>query len=443
MKNYKLEEKLNKYIFDPRNSVLNFELACEYFDVKQYAAALSYYLRCAELSDDDDLVYESLLLSWDCMDRIGRNKTFERGQLLHIISQSPHRPEAYLMMCQWLEFNGEARIESKQEVFTLMYTYASIGISNEKNQKPFRYFNRYPGYYATRFYKAYVGWQIGKIKESEDGMIDLYNNHKHNMTEDYKVYIYNNIVNLRIQDRVIENKNENNSYEDDIKNTNFVLYDKSKFNRLKFKFEGSEKIDKNYAQAYQDIFVLSMLNGKKNGTYLEIGSSLPYYGSNTVLLEKEFDWEGISLDIDQNVVDQFKEKRNNKVICKDATKVDYKRLLDEFGHKTIDYLQVDCEPAHVTYDILLRIPLNKYKFGIITFEHDSYEFGPSIRDISRQYLESFGYVLVVNNVSPLNNKPFEDWWVHPDLIDFEIINKMKLVDGKTKNIENYILNDEK
>ena len=77
------------------------------------------------------------------------------------------------------------------------------------------------------------------------------------------------------------------------------------------------------------------------------------------------------------------------------------------------------------------------------FEHDSYEFGPSIRDISRQYLESFGYVLIVDNVSPLNDKPFEDWWVHPDLIDIETINKMKLVDGKTKNIENYILNDEK
>ena len=63
MKNYKLEEKLNQYIIDPRKDICNFELACSYFDIQQYASAISYYLRCAELSKNEDLVYESLLCS--------------------------------------------------------------------------------------------------------------------------------------------------------------------------------------------------------------------------------------------------------------------------------------------------------------------------------------------------------------------------------------------
>ena len=35
----------------------------------------------------------------------------------------------------------------------------------------------------------------------------------------------------------------------------------------------------------QDIFVLSMLNGKKNGVYVEIGADQPRVISNTYLLE--------------------------------------------------------------------------------------------------------------------------------------------------------------
>ena len=62
--------------------------------------------------------------------------------------------------------------------------------------------------------------------------------------------------------------------------------------QLRFPFEGSGNIVKNHSQAGQDLFVLSVLNGKRNGKYLEIGSRRHYYGNNTWLLESEFelDW---------------------------------------------------------------------------------------------------------------------------------------------------------
>ncbi len=59
------------------------------------------------------------------------------------------------------------------------------------------------------------------------------------------------------------------------------------------------------------MFVLSMLNGKKNGTYLEIGAGSYYYGNNTYLLEKSFDWNGISIDINESLSIDFNNNRNN------------------------------------------------------------------------------------------------------------------------------------
>ena len=39
-------------------------------------------------------------------------------------------------------------------------------------------------------------------------------------------------------------------------------------------------------EAHQDKFVVNMLNGKKNGFFVEIGSYDPIYANNTYILEK-------------------------------------------------------------------------------------------------------------------------------------------------------------
>ena len=44
------------------------------------------------------------------------------------------------------------------------------------------------------------------------------------------------------------------------------------------------KIKENHSQAYQDLFVLTMLGSKKNGRYLEIGANHPTAFNNTWLL---------------------------------------------------------------------------------------------------------------------------------------------------------------
>ena len=202
MKNYKLEKRIEDYVLNPRDAILNFDLACSYHDIQQYAAALSYYLRCGELSKDKDLVYESLILAWDCIYKSGNRKLFERGQILQLIAQSPHRPEGYHLICYWLEHSEEGIVNSLTEIYNQIYSYACIGIYNKKNSIPFRYYKGYPGDYVLDFYKGFAGWHMGKVKESESIFIDIYNNQKDILSEGWKNLILNNIEKLGVKNRI-------------------------------------------------------------------------------------------------------------------------------------------------------------------------------------------------------------------------------------------------
>ena len=127
------------------------------------------------------------------------------------------------------------------------------------------------------------------------------------------------------------------------------LYDNSKFSRLLYKFPGADTIEKNYSESYQDMFVLSMLNGRRDGTYLEIGAGSATYGSNTALLEKNFGWRGVGLDLSAEFVSDHQKNRTNPCLLKDATLIDYEKFLQgQDFPRDIDYLQLDCDPPDVT-----------------------------------------------------------------------------------------------
>jgi hypothetical protein len=203
-------------------------------------------------------------------------------------------------------------------------------------------------------------------------------------------------------------------------------YFKKDFNKLRYQFVGSKDIQNNYSQAFQDMFALTMLNGKKNGTYVEIGGDHGVIISNTYLLETQFEWNGVAFEIDQKKVDEYNLIRNNKCLCADATTFDYKSFFKEKGFlKQIDYLQVDIEPAWRTLNALKALPLDDYRFSVITYETDLYHDGPDFAEESRKILQDCGYELVVRNVANEGN-PFEDWYVDPNIVDKKIIEKIKI-----------------
>lgn len=224
-----------------------------------------------------------------------------------------------------------------------------------------------------------------------------------------------------------------------------MKFTSKKNNRFRCSFEGSDKIEKNWSQAYQDLLVLSILNGKRNGTYLEIGAYHSSTISNTWLLESQFGWDGLSFDIAKRCVADWAANRKGKFLLQDATTADYDKCIQDAGlPKHIDYLQLDIDPSHVTYKAMLQIPFEKYTFSIITFETDYFRAkdanAAKVREDSRAYLQSKGYILVAGDVSGRKDKPFEDWYVSKDIANSENFKKNFFIKPDFNDLgENFVL----
>jgi hypothetical protein len=212
--------------------------------------------------------------------------------------------------------------------------------------------------------------------------------------------------------------------------------------KLKYPFFGSEYIKETYSQAFQDIFVLTLLEGKENGKYLEIGCNVPKYTNNTYLLSSKFNWDGISIDFLSDMAYLWNNQRpNNTFLCCDATTCDYDKFLSEKfpDEYIIDYLQLDIDPPTNTLKALIQLPLQKYRFRVITFETDIYSGGESefVREQSRQILSDLGYVRILSDVLVNGNLPYEDWWVDLNLVNAEIAQKIYengLIDQNPYNV---------
>lgn len=270
-----------------------------------------------------------------------------------------------------------------------------------------------------------LAWDMGKRQECRNLLLALMDKYWDSMSQDYKNLVEQNISRIGITD---DSQSQ-------------IMYDKSNHKTLRFQFNNSQVIEKNYSQVFQDVFVLMAHNGKKNGTFVEIGGADPFYRNNTALLEETFGWKGISIEYDSDFSEKYKIQRPlTKVINSDALSLDYRKILQEnFDTKTIDYLQLDIEPARNTYECLLKIPFDEYKFAVITYEHDHYiDVTKICREKSREYLRSKGYILAVGDVSPDGYSTFEDWWVHPDLIGEDILAKILDSSEKIKKIDEYM-----
>jgi hypothetical protein len=166
-------------------------------------------------------------------------------------------------------------------------------------------------------------------------------------------------------------------------------------------------------------FIINLFKGKKEGVYVELGAYHSEEISDTHILEKNYDWTGVSFEIDKDRQAEFNLNRSNPCMG-DALKFNY---LDYFEKNNfpnqIDYLSVDIDdgysvdgrPMANQYSSLhglISLPLTQYRFSFIAFEHDANMYYKNIvmRDIQREILDSLGYVL-------LQRLHHEDWWVDP------------------------------
>jgi hypothetical protein len=183
-------------------------------------------------------------------------------------------------------------------------------------------------------------------------------------------------------------------------------------------------------QSKQDEFVIKTLNYKKNGYFLEIGSNHPININNSYILEKEYNWTGLLVEYDQKYEDLYKLHRTSKYIIKDATTIDYNSLFLQYNFpKNMDYLQIDLEVSNnstlKTLELLDNTLFKNYTFSVITFEHDIYTGDHyNTRAKSREIFLRNGYVLVFSDVKN-SGYPYEDWYVHPNYVNMDFINKIK------------------
>lgn len=379
-----LQELLNNHVMDPKNPYKLYELAKEYDNLEQGAMAVSLYLKTADLTTDTLLQYKCLLGIGNAYWRQGNRKATVEGAFQDAAALIPARPEAHYFLTKLYEEHSQ---------WKMCYLHARLGrmfhVADDLDVG-------YPGRKALAFAEALSKWYITGTQEGKHALFNLK-------------------FRTLLQD---EHKEKINRILNQIFYPDTIPYQKVDYDRFKFKFPGLKDITKNYSKHYQDLFVLSVFNGKENGTYLEIGSGDPFVHNNTALLETEFNWSGISIDTEPRLCYNFKENRRNTVICADATEIGFIDLFDKHCvGPIVDYLQIDCDEASL--DVLEKIPFQTTKFGVITFEHDSYRLGTETRDKVRAMLKKFGYVLLVNDAAFTEHCSYEDWYVHPDVVDIK------------------------
>ncbi len=198
------------------------------------------------------------------------------------------------------------------------------------------------------------------------------------------------------------------------------------------------------AQLHQDLFVLSELGLKRSGYFVEFGAASGESLSNTHLLEKSFDWQGILAEPAKYWHPALKSNRtchietdcvwkesnsilnfNEVATAKEFSTVDSHSSSDMHAHirekgitysvKTIslvdllnkygapsvvDYLSIDTEGSE--YDILNSFDFARYQFRVITCEHN---FSPQ-REKIFSLLTAKGYERKFEQYSQ-----FDDWYV--------------------------------
>lgn len=197
------------------------------------------------------------------------------------------------------------------------------------------------------------------------------------------------------------------------------------------------------SQIRQDLFVLSELNFKREGYFVEFGATNGIDLNNTYLLETKFNWNGILSEpakcwhkdlkknrkctLDFNCIWKESDEtltfhETDNAVLSTISKYAYsdihgksRKISKEYQVKTlslnelldkckapreIDYLSIDTEGSE--YEILKAFDFSKYSFKIITCEHN---FTPN-RSKIKSLLEKNGYVRKYETISS-----FDDWYV--------------------------------
>lgn len=182
---------IREYSVDPENAEKSYTLGRLYEDMGQTAAAISYLLRTAERTEDENLAYECLVRVGTCFDRQGNRHNTVRGIYKHAIRFKPYRPEAYYLLSKYDNF-----YQNHQDAY--YFSHMGLELLNS-NVQPLRGDVGYPGIYGLMLEKAISGWLWGKREECNELLDSIVNNHWNELNSWHKDVVNNCYNNYKFQ----------------------------------------------------------------------------------------------------------------------------------------------------------------------------------------------------------------------------------------------------
>jgi FkbM family methyltransferase len=209
---------------------------------------------------------------------------------------------------------------------------------------------------------------------------------------------------------------------------------------------------RSYSQLGQEIHILSLYQGKRNGTFVEVGANDGILLSNTKTLEEFYGWKGLCVEPNPDLFPKLVANRplaqcsSKAAYSKSGLKLDFQigkgptdllsglvsdlkdgdnrdaldgntdrvvqvetatltELMDEAKMpRFIEYLSLDTEGSEL--EVLKGIDFGKYAFGRIDVEHNFIE---PHRTQMREFLASKGYTHLYEN-------KWDDAYIHSALL---------------------------
>jgi len=202
-----------------------------------------------------------------------------------------------------------------------------------------------------------------------------------------------------------------------------------------------------YSQLFQDLFVRWQLGDKREGFFVEFGATDGVSLSNSKCLEADFQWRGILAEparcwherlsrnrtctidtrcvwtstgetlrfnevpfAELSTVESFSDKDHHSASRQNGTLYEVQTvslndlLAEHEAPAVMDYLSIDTEGSELS--ILENLDFSKYRFNVITVEHNCTPNREKIFSLLNQY----GYQRKFTQFSR-----FDDWYVHSSL----------------------------
>lgn len=187
--NETLQDLLTNFSLDTEKAISNFKLGVWYENNGHTAPALSYFLRCAERSEDDHLAYEALIRASYCYQKQGTRDGSAKSLLEQALCLIPSRPEAYFLLSRFAEHRQwwqDCYIQSNNGLMYADFDSHPDLITDVE----------YPGKYGLLYEKALGAWWWGKSEECKEILLDLIKNYP--LNSKYKSDVESNLRNIGV-----------------------------------------------------------------------------------------------------------------------------------------------------------------------------------------------------------------------------------------------------